>query len=111
LGAAISAGIGRFALAQNWMTSQIDSLVFAQRARPSQVIAIHHDFTEVMREGGDPQRKAIAGPQVKGFCKLIGNRRDARRMWVSVLLKLIRARAEAFENLDRIRMVALGGFK
>jgi hypothetical protein len=73
LRAAIRTRRGRFALADDRMASQIDSLVVAKRALPVKVIAVHHDFAKVVGEGGDAKREPVARTKPKLSGNLVGD--------------------------------------
>jgi len=89
--ATICAGLGGFALAEQRMPRQINPLIFTERARPPQVIAIHCDLAQIMGQRGNSQREAIARAELKGFAELIGNRCNPRCVRIRIAFKPRRA--------------------
>src|SRR5713101_8179070 len=101
LRAAIGAASGRFPLADNRMSREIDSLVVPKRTRPLNVLAGHRDFTQIVYHRGHAQRKAIATTEVERAGELIRNHRDARCVRIWIALEFVGLRTEAAEGFDR----------
>jgi hypothetical protein len=93
------------------MPREVNTLIIAERAAASNVIAPHRHLAQIVSERGHAQRKSIARAEVKRARELIGYGPDPGRMRVGIAFNHVSALAEAIENLDHIRLAVFNGVK
>ena len=74
------------------------------------VIARHRGLAEIVRERGDAQRKPVARAQTERLANFVGDRRDARRVRIRILLELISLSRQVPENFNRRDLIDVVGF-
>jgi hypothetical protein len=69
---------------------EVESLFVRQGTGPLDILPFHRYLAKVVRVGRQPQQPPILRGHMKRFGNLIGYRRDASGMRVSILFKAIR---------------------
>src|ERR1051326_692159 len=87
------------------MARQIDSLVFAEWASPADIFSFHYNLSQVVGQGGNAQRKPIAGAELERFREVIHNRRNPFTVRIRITLKSIGLGGEIFERLEGSKLL------
>src|SRR5687768_6750565 len=95
----IGAGSRRLAFTDHWMAPQVDALVSRQLTVGLNVITLHRGLAEIVQQRRRVQRAAIVSREVKRMRDLVGDCRDALRMWVLVTLETIHGPGELGKSL------------
>ena len=73
--------------------------------RPN-IVAVHYDLAQIVCQGSNAEREAIARAQIERSANLIGNHRDSARMRIRITFKFVGTGAQVPEDLDRRKLVA-----
>jgi hypothetical protein len=101
LRAAIRARPRSFLFTDDGMTRQIESFFGREQPGASNVIALHRQFAEIVRERSQPQGRSIRPTQSEYLRHLSCQLRDPFGVRVSVIFKFVRRCCQTCERLMR----------